>query len=72
MNPINNKYCFISILTPFGIASNNRGEGDGTNTSTLQKISVGKEEFTTVSSESIRWAYREYLGSVYPEQVNRL
>lgn len=72
MNPINNKYCFISILTPFGIGSNNRGEGDGTNTSTLQKISVEKQEFTTISSEAIRWAYREYLGNVYPEQVNRI
>jgi CRISPR-associated protein Cst2 len=76
MNPIKNsidsKYCFICILTPFGIASNNRGEGDGTNISTLQKISNGEEEFTTVSSEAIRWAYREYLGNKYPEQVNRI
>ena len=68
----NNRYCFISILTPFGIASNNRGEGDGSNTSTLQKLTIDGKDYTTVSSEAIRWAYREYLGETYPEQVNRI
>ena len=72
MNSINKKYCFISILTPFGIASNNRGEGDGSNTSTLQKITMNGQEHTTVSSEAIRWAYREYLGNTYPDEVNRI
>jgi CRISPR-associated protein Cst2 len=72
MKSVNNKYCFISVLTPFGIASNNRGEGDGSNTSTLQKISWGKTDYTTISSEAIRWAFREYLGNTYPDQVNRI
>ena len=68
----NNRYCFISILTPFGIASNNRGEGDGSNTGTLQKLTINGKDYSTVSSEAIRWAYREYLGENYPEQVNRI
>jgi CRISPR-associated protein Cst2 len=68
----NNRYCFISILTPFGIASNNRGEGDGSNTGTLQKLTINGKDYSTVSSEAIRWAYREYLGDKYPEQVNRI
>lgn len=68
----NNRYCFISILTNFGIASNNRGEGDGSNISTLQKVTIEGKDHTTVSSEAIRWAYREYLGDTYPDQVNRI
>jgi CRISPR-associated protein Cst2 len=67
-----NKYCWLTILTPHGIAANNRGEGDGGNTTTLQKITIGDEVHTTVSSESIRWGIREYLGNTYPDQVNRI
>ena len=70
INP--NKYCFLTILTPAGIAANNRGEGDGGNTTNLQRITINGIDHTTVSSEAIRWAFREYLGNYYPEQVNRI
>jgi len=62
----------MNLLTPFGVAANNRGEGDGGNTSTLQKITIGNKDHTTVSAEAIKWAIREYLGNVYPDQVNRI
>ncbi len=67
-----NKYCWLTILTPPGIAANNRGEGDGGNTSTLQRITIGDKVHTTISSESIKWAIREYLGNIYPDKVNRI
>jgi CRISPR-associated protein Cst2 len=70
MNP--NKYCFLTILTPHGLAANNRGAGDGGNTTTLQRITIEGRDYTTVSAESIKWAYREYLGNNYPDQVNRI
>ena len=62
----------MNVLTPFGIAANNRGEGDGGNTTTLQRITIDDKDYTTVSAEAIKWAIREYLGNLYPDQVNRI
>lgn len=65
------QHLFVTIVTPRAIAANNRGEGDGSTLSTLQKITRGNDQYTTVSADAIRWAYREYLQSVKPEEVNR-
>ena len=65
------KQLSISVLTPSAIASNNRGEGDGSNLSTLQTVTKWDDQYTTVSADAIRWAYREYFQNLYPEQVNR-
>jgi len=48
---------FGAIVTPHGVAANNRGEGEG-NTTTLQKIMWHGDVYTTVSAEAIRWAIR--------------
>lgn len=52
-------HLFGAILTPEGVASNNRGESAG-NVSTLQKIVRGDDVHTTVSAEAVRYAMREY------------
>ncbi len=52
------KHLFGMILTGQGIYANNRGEGEGI-TNTLQKVFRKGELYTTVSSESIRYALRE-------------
>ncbi len=51
-------HLFGAVLTPEGVASNNRGENAG-NVSTLQKLLRRGETFTTVSAEAIRYALRE-------------
>lgn len=51
------KHLFGLIVTPHGIAANNRGETEG-NITTLQKILWKGEVHTTVSAEAIRWAIR--------------
>ena len=51
------KHLFGIVLTPHGIAANNRGETEG-NITTLQKILWRGEQYTTVSAEAIRWAIR--------------
>lgn len=51
-------HLFGVVLTPEGVASNNRGENAG-NVSTLQKLLRRGETFTTVSAEAIRYALRE-------------
>lgn len=51
-------HLFGTILTPHGIASNNRGESAG-NVTTLQKVIKDDGLFTTVSAEAIRYAIRE-------------
>ena len=51
------KHLFGIVLTPHGIAANNRGETEG-NITTLQKILWRGEQHTTVSAEAIRWAIR--------------
>jgi CRISPR-associated protein Cst2 len=65
------KHLFVTVVTPTAVAANNRGEGDGSTLSTLQKITRGIDQYTTVSGEAIRWAYREYLQNYQPQQVNR-
>lgn len=53
------KHLFGLVVTPYGIAANNRGENDG-NITTLQKLLWNGEVHTTVSAEAIRWAVRYY------------
>lgn len=65
------KHLFATIVTPTAIAANNRGEGDGSTLSTLQKITFGNDQYTTVSAEAIRWAFREYLQNIKEMEVNR-
>ncbi|MEL7502299.1 MAG: type I-B CRISPR-associated protein Cas7/Cst2/DevR [Cyanobacteria bacterium J06554_6] len=65
------QHFFATIVTPTAVAANNRGEGDGSTLSTLQKITRGSDQFTTVSAEAIRWAYREYFQASVPGQTNR-
>lgn len=52
-------HLFGNILTSYGTAANNRGEGEG-NITTLQKLLWKGEVHTTVSAEAIRWALRYY------------
>ncbi len=63
------QHLFGAVLTPEGVASNNRGENAG-NVSTLQKLLRRGETFTTVSAEAIRFALREHWTAV-GEKVNR-
>lgn len=65
------KHLFATIVTPTAVAANNRGEGDGSTLSTLQKVTRGSDQYTTVSAEAIRWAYREYFQRLRPEETNR-
>ncbi len=65
------QHVFATIVTPTAIAANNRGEGDGSTLSTLQKVTCGNDQYTTVSADAIRWAYREYLQNIKPNEVNR-
>lgn len=50
-------HVFAAFVTPFGTASNNRGENEG-NTTTLQKLIWEQAVHTTVSAEAIRFALR--------------
>ncbi|AHB88120.1 type I CRISPR-CAS system crRNA and target binding complex cascade protein Cas7 [Thermosynechococcus sp. NK55a] len=65
------KHLFATIVTATAIAANNRGEGDGSTLSTLQKITRGNDQYTTVSAEAIRWGLREYFQNHYEPEVNR-
>jgi CRISPR-associated protein Cst2 len=65
------KHLFATIVTSTAVAANNRGEGDGSTLSTLQKITRGNDQYTTISSEAIRWGLREYLQNHHPESTNR-
>jgi CRISPR-associated protein Cst2 len=65
------QHLFATIVTPNAVAANNRGEGDGSTLSTLQKITKGNDQYTTVSAEAIRWAYREYFQNHHGDQTNR-
>lgn len=65
------KHLFITVVTPTAVAANNRGEGDGSTLSTLQKITRGHDQYTTVSAEAIRWGLREYLQNTNFGEVNR-
>ena len=62
-------HVFANIVTPFGTASNNRGENSG-NTTTLQKLVWKSQVHTTVSAESIRFAIRR-LFAENGEKTNR-
>ena len=65
------KHLFATIVTPTAVAANNRGEGDGSTLSTLQKITRGHDQYSTVSAEAIRWAYREYFQQHHAQETNR-
>jgi len=65
------QHLFATIVTPTAVAANNRGEGDGSTLSTLQKVTRGNDQYTTVSAEAIRWAYREYFQTLKPDETNR-
>lgn len=65
------QHLFATIVTSTAVAANNRGEGDGSTLSTLQKITRGNDQYTTVSAEAIRWGLREYLQNLDAVQVNR-
>jgi CRISPR-associated protein Cst2 len=65
------KHLFGLIVTPHGVAANNRGENEG-NITTLQKILWSGEVHTTVSAEAIRFAIRWYWQAQLGENaVNR-
>ncbi|MDP9375258.1 MAG: type I-B CRISPR-associated protein Cas7/Cst2/DevR, partial [Chloroflexota bacterium] len=51
------KHLFGAVVTPHGVAANNRGESEG-NLITLQKVLWDGEVHSTVSAEAIRWAIR--------------
>jgi CRISPR-associated protein Cst2 len=57
-----------NLLTHHGIASNNRGEGNGV-TATLQKVCCDKEMYSTCSAEAIRAAVR---ATIPEEHRNRI
>ncbi len=65
------KHLFATIVTATGVAANNRGEGDGSTLSTLQKITRGHDQYTTVSAEAIRWGMREYFQNSSEPATNR-
>lgn len=65
------KHLFITVVTPTAVAANNRGEGDGSTLSTLQKITRGSEQYTTVSAEAIRWGLREYFQNSDEKATNQ-
>ncbi|MGH8645757.1 MAG: hypothetical protein ACREX4_15370 [Gammaproteobacteria bacterium] len=54
------KHLFGLVVTSHGTAANNRGENEGGNITTLQKILWNGEVHTTVSAEALRWAIRYY------------
>ncbi|MGD1904335.1 MAG: type I-B CRISPR-associated protein Cas7/Cst2/DevR [Geitlerinemataceae cyanobacterium] len=64
-------HLFATIVTPTAVAANNRGEGDGSTLATLQTITRGNDQYTTVSADAIRWALREYFQDLDASQVNR-
>jgi len=64
-------HLFATVVTATAVAANNRGEGDGSTLSTLQKITRGNDQYTTVSAEAIRWGLREYLQNLNSDNVNR-
>lgn len=63
-------HLFGTILTHRAVASNNRGESEGT-VSTLQKVIRDGHLFSTVSSEAIRYAIRESWEADEKLKLNR-
>jgi CRISPR-associated protein Cst2 len=66
------KYVHGTVVTNYGIASNNKGQGDGSNLVPLQTINFNGEEWTTVSAEAIRFGLRRYLNEVRERNVRRI
>lgn len=64
-------HLFATIVTATAVAANNRGEGDGSTLSTLQKITRGNDQYTTISAEAIRWGMREYFQNHNESATNR-
>ncbi|QYO61975.1 type I-B CRISPR-associated protein Cas7/Cst2/DevR [Leptolyngbya sp. 7M] len=64
-------HLFATIITATAVAANNRGEGDGSTLATLQKITRGNDQYTTVSAEAIRWGLREYFQNHNESATNR-
>lgn len=64
------KHLFGLVLTPVGVAANNRGETEG-NITTLQKVVWKGQVHTTVSAEAIRMAIRRRWQEIDPDSVNR-
>lgn len=65
------QHLFATIVTATAVAANNRGEGDGSTLSTLQKITRGNDQYTTISAEAIRWGLREYFQNNNEAKTNR-
>ena len=65
------QHLFATIVTTTAVAANNRGEGDGSTLSTLQKITRGHDQYTTISAEAIRWGLREYFQHNNEPETNR-
>jgi CRISPR-associated protein Cst2 len=63
-------HLFGTVLTPQGVAHNNRGESEGT-ISTLQKVIRNGDIYSTVSSEAIRYALREGWKDDQEIELNR-
>lgn len=65
------QHLFATVVTATAVAANNRGEGDGSTLSTLQKITRGNDQYTTISAEAIRWGLREYFQHTNESATNR-
>jgi CRISPR-associated protein Cst2 len=65
------KHFHLTVVTPRAVASNNRGDNDGSTQANLQIVSFGNKIYSTVSGDAIRWGLREYLQYHYPSKVNR-
>lgn len=65
------QHLIATIVTTTAVAANNRGEGDGSTLSTLQKITRGHDQYTTISAEAIRWGLREYFQHNNEPATNR-
>ncbi|MDJ0690651.1 MAG: type I-B CRISPR-associated protein Cas7/Cst2/DevR [Xenococcaceae cyanobacterium MO_188.B32] len=63
-------HLFGNIITPRGVAANNRGETEG-NRTTLPKVFWGDRLHVAVSAEAIRWAMR-YFWQMTGCEVNRV
>jgi CRISPR-associated protein Cst2 len=64
-------HVFANFVTPFGTAANNRGDGQGSNVTPLQKIIWLGETHSTVSAEAIRFGVRRLLATKEPNGTNR-
>ena len=65
------KHFHLTAVTQIGVASNNRGDNDGSTQANLHQVTFDKKIISLVSGTSIRWAIREYLQNHYPDKMNR-